>query len=617
MKNNFAEHLNEKVMLGDGALGTYLFEKGVDLAENTDLLNISDPDLVYSIHEEYIRAGSELIETNTFGANRFKMLKVGREQRVREINLKGAELACRAAGNEIFVAGSIGPTGVKFPLEIDNIESDTVKEAFVEQMTALLEGGVDIFILETFTYLDELLLAIETAKRIAPDIPIVAQIVYPFHGRTAVGLDALACGRATAAAGATVVGTNCGRGVKAMLSAIERLSPLKDEVFLSAFPNAGLPEIVEHRMVYSTPPAYMSEKVAEMVNLGVSLIGGCCGTTPAHIREFRKYLHLKRHKAVTLVTAVEKSSDLPEDKKESIGRGGMIESLKSGRIPVLVEVDPPKHLDIEGVLTGARALAEAGADAITLAEHPLAVLRADNLSLAHRIRVETGIQTVLHLTCRDRNILGLQAQIMGAHVLGLEAILAVTGDPATSTDQPGVSGVFDVRSFGLVQMIDQFNHGLNMAGASMKKRTNFSIGAAFSYRPANPDLQISRLERKADLGAHFVMTQPIFDRDAVEAMMERTQHLDLLIFTGIFPLISARNADFLHNEIPGISIPRKARENLWKYEKVEDQRKVAMDLTRKLIADITPFAGGLYLISPLNKWEIPLTLVQEVRASGY
>jgi len=617
MKDNFAEHLKEKVVLGDGAFGTYLFEKGVDLAKNTDLLNISDPDLVYSIHEEYIRAGSELIETNTFGANRFKMLKVGREHRVREINLRGAELACRAAGDEIFVAGSIGPTGVKFPLESDETESGTVQEAFVEQMTALLEGGVDLFIIETFTYLDELLLAIEAAKRIAPDIPVVAQMVYPFNGRTAIGLDALACGRATAAAGATVVGTNCGRGVKAMLSAVERLSPLKDEVFLSAFPNAGLPEVVEHRMVYSTPPSYMAEKVTEMVKLGVRLIGGCCGTTPDHIREFRKHLRLKRHKAVSVAAAVEKSSDLPEDRKDSIGRGGMIESLRPGRIPVLVEVDPPRHLDIEGILTGARALVEAGADAITLAEHPLAVLRADNLSLAHRIREETGIQTVLHLTCRDRNVLGLQAQIMGAHVLGLEAILAVTGDPATSTDQPGVSGVFDVRSFGLVQMISRFNRGLNMAGASMKKRTNFSIGVAFSYHPANPDLQISRLERKVDLGAHFAMTQPIFDRDVVESMMEQTQHLDLLIFTGIFPLISARNADFLHNEIPGISIPTEVRKHLWKYEKVEDQRKAALDLTRKLIADITPFADGLYLISPLNKWEIPLTLVKEVRASGH
>ena len=610
MKKNFEEYLNEKVLLGDGAFGTYLYEKGVDLATNTDLLNFSDPDLVYSIHEEYIRAGSELIETNTFGANRFKMLRIGQEQKVREINLKGAELACRAAGNEIFVAGSIGPTGIKFPLWSVGVEPGSVQEAFSEQMTALLEGGVDLFILETFTYLDEQLLAIETARRISAEIPIVAQMVYPFQGNTSIGLDALSCGKAAADAGATVVGTNCGRGIKSMISALERLSLLKDEVFISAFPNAGLPEVVEHRMVYSTPPTYM-------VKLGVRLIGGCCGTTPAHIHEFRKHLHLKRHRATQIVTGVDRSSDLPEDRKDFVGKGGMIESLSSDRIPILVEVDPPRHLDIEGVLTGSRALKEAGVDAITLAEHPLAVLRADNLSLAHKMREETGIHTVLHLTCRDRNVLGLQAQIMGAHILGLESILAITGDPATSTDQPGVSGVFDVRSFGLVRMIDQFNRGLNMAGTSMKQPTNFSIGVAFSYRPANPDLQISRLEQKAALGAHFVMTQPIFDRDTVEEMMERTQHVDLKIFTGIFPLISARNADFLHNEIPGISIPKDIREHLWKYEKVEDQRKAALEFTRKLIADITPFAHGLYLISPLNKWEIPLTLVREVRASGH
>jgi homocysteine S-methyltransferase len=617
MKSNLAEYLNEKVVLGDGALGTFFFEKGVDFAKNIDWLNISDPDLVYSVHEEYIRAGSELIETNTFGANHFKMLKVGREHSVREINLRGTELARKAAGNEIFVAGSIGPTGIKFPLEIDDVEANSVKEAFAEQMTALLEGGVDVFILETFTYLEELLLAIETAKGITSDILIIAQMVYPFEGKTAIGLDALACGKALATAGAAVVGTNCGRGVKAMLSAVKRLSPLKNEVFLSAFPNAGLPEIIEHRTVYSTPPTYMAEKVSEMVKLGVRLIGGCCGTTPDHIREFKKCLHIKKHKASISLTSVKKSADLSKKKKKSINKGGLIKNLKPGRIPVLVEVDPPKHLDIKDVLRGAKALADAGADAITLAEHPLAVLRTDNLSLAHRIRKETGIQTVLHLTCRDRNILGLQAQIMGAYILGLEAILAITGDPAASTDQPGASGVFDVRSFGLVQMINQFNNGLNMAGSSMKKRTNFSIGVAFSYRPVNPDLQIRRLERKADLGAHFVMTQPLFDQDVVEAMMEKTHHLDLLIFTGIFPLISARNADFLHNEIPGISIPKKVRETLWKYKKIEDQRKVAMDLTRKLITDIIPFAKGLYLISPLNKWEITLTLLKEIRNSGY
>jgi len=269
------------------------------------------------------------------------------------------------------------------------------------------------------------------------------------------------------------------------------------------------------------------------------------------------------------------------------------------------------------VIEGARALAATGADAITLAENPLAVLRADNFSLAHLIREQVGIQTVLHLTCRDRNVLGLQMQIMGAHLLGIEAILAITGDPATSSDQPGVSGVFDVNSFGLVEMISRFNQGLNLAGASMRKNTDFSIGVAFSYRAANPELQIRRLERKVALGAHFVMTQPLFDSRTVETMFEQTRHLECMIFPGIFPLISARNADFLHHEIPGISIPRAIRDRLWQFEKVEDQRKAALELTHQLVADIAPIVDGLYLISPLNKWEVPAELIKAVRSAGW
>jgi homocysteine S-methyltransferase len=269
------------------------------------------------------------------------------------------------------------------------------------------------------------------------------------------------------------------------------------------------------------------------------------------------------------------------------------------------------------VLEGADALAGAGADAITIAENPLAVLRSDNLSLAHIIKERSGIETVIHLTCRDRNVLGLQTQIMGAHLLGLRGILAVTGDPASSTDQPGVSGVFDVNSFGLVRMISQFNSGFNMAGSPMKGQTDFSIGVAFSYRPSKPGLQIRRLEKKALMGAHFVMTQPIFDAESVRAMMEDTSHLELMMFPGIFPLISARSAEFLHNELPGITIPKEIRQTLWKYEKLEDQRKAGLEITRRLIADIAGVVDGLYLISPLNRWEVPLDLVKDIRAEEW
>ncbi len=621
MKTDFLDYLDQKVLLADGALGTYLYEKGIALGTNTDLLNIQEPDLVYSVHEEYIRAGSKLIETNTFGANRFKLQGLGKGDQVREINLAGARIAAKAAGRDIFVAGSVGPSGAENTAETGTEEeialvAHEIEEAFKEQISALVEGGVDVLILETFSWLEELLIGIRVARSIVPDMPIIAQMAYPSGGRTVFGLEAQACGSEALDAGADVVGSNCGRGVKAMLEAVENLSALRDRAPISAFPNAGMPEVVDHRTVYSTPPSYMADKVADMVKMGVRLIGGCCGTTPAHIHEFQQHLHLKKRVSVAITSKVQEPGTRPEPRRKA-GVGSLLRSMDASRLPVLVELDPPPHLNVSRVLEGADALAAAGADAITLAENPLAVLRSDNLSLAHIIKERSGIETVIHLTCRDRNVLGLQTQIMGAHLLGIRGILAVTGDPASSTDQPGVSGVFDVNSFGLVRMISQFNSGFNMAGSPMKDQTDFSIGVAFSYRPSKPELQIRRLGKKVLMGAHFVMTQPIFDAESVKAMMDDTSHLNLMMFPGIFPLISARSAEFLHNELPGITIPEDIRKTLWKYEKLEDQRKAGLEMTRQLISDISGIVDGLYLISPLNKWEVPLDLINVIRTEGW
>lgn len=616
MKPDFVEYLRSKVLLGDGAIGTYLYSKGIELGKDTDRLNITEPDLIYSIHEEYIRAGSQLIETNTFGASRLKLQAAGLGSKTREINLAGAAIARRAAGSDIYVAGSIGPTGVEFPLETEEANADDIESAFKEQIETLLEGEVDILLFETFTYLDELVLAIKTARQIT-DVPIVAQMAYPSKGKTAHGVDALSCGVAAVEAGADVVGGNCGRGVTSLLTAIQHLTPLKDRVPLSAFPNAGFPEIVGHRMVYPAQPAYMAQILAEMIKLGVRLVGGCCGTAPTHIHEFSQLLRIKRRPLAKIGT-IQGEADLTTVKEEqTAGCGRLLQGLQPNRLPVFVELDPPTHLDVSGVIEGARSLKENGADVVTLGENPLAVLRCDNLSLAHRIQQEVDIPSVIHLTCRDRNILGLQSQIMGAHTLDIKGILAVTGDPATSSDQPGVSGVFDMKSFGLIRTINQFNQGRNLAGRDMKEKTDFSIGGAFSFRPSRPDVQIRRLERKAALGASFIMTQPLFDADTVEKMVEQTSHLDLLILPGIFPLISARNADFLHNEVPGISIPEETRKRLWRYEKVEDQRKAAMEITWNLISSIASYVDGLYLISPLNKWDITATLTRDIRKAGW
>ncbi len=616
MKPNFTDYLRDKVLLGDGAIGTYLYSKGLELGKDTERLNVSEPDLIYSIHEEYIRAGSQLIETNTFGANRCKLQESGLDSKIRDINLAGVQLAKRAAGQDVYVAGSIGPSGMDFPLSTGEANEEGLQEIFGEQITVLLEGGVDLLLFETFTHLDELVLAIKTARTLT-DIAIVAQMAYPSGGKTAAGVDALTCGEAALAAGANVVGGNCGRGVSSLLTAIEHLSPLRAQVPLSAFPNAGFPEIVGHRMVYPAEPAYMVKALADMIKLGARLVGGCCGTTPAHIHEFQQHLKIKRRPLVRSADIQGDSSQKSAAKKANHINGALLENLPADELPLIVELDPPTHLAVDGVIEGARELKESGANAISLGENPLAILRADNLSLAHLIHEKLDIQTIIHLTCRDRNILGLQSQIMGAHLLGINGILAITGDPATSSDQPGTSGVFDVKSFGLIRMIDLFNQGHNLAGKAMKAETNFSIGGAFSFRPSRPEVQIRRLERKAELGLKFVMTQPIFDAAEIEQMMEAVNHLELLVLPGIFPLISARNADFLHNEVPGISIPEPLRKRLWQYEKVEDQRKCALDYTRQLMSDVSDFVDGLYLISPLNKWEVTAELSREIREAGW
>ncbi len=615
MRPDFIEYLHKKVLLGDGAIGTYLYARGIELGRDTDRLNLSEPDLIYSIHEEYIRAGSQLIETNTFGANRFQLQSAGPADRIRDINLAGATIARRAAGPDIYVAGSIGPTGID-DLEREEQAAADIEDAFREQIEALLEGGVDLLLFETFTSLEELLPAIKIARTIT-DVPIIAQMAYPAKGKTSLGVDALTCGLAALEAGADVVGGNCGRGVSTLLTAIEHLSPLKERAPLSAFPNAGFPEIVGHRMVYPAQPAYMGQVLTEMIKLGVRLVGGCCGTTPTHIHEFQKLLRIKKRPLARITAIADEADPTAGREQEKTGCGRLLRELPADRLPVFVELDPPTHLDVGGVIQGAHSLKKSGADVITLGENPLAVLRADNMALAHRIQQDVGIKTVIHLTGRDKNLLGLQAQIMGAHILGIRGILAVTGDPASSSDQPGVSGVFDVKSFGLMRTINLFNQGFNLAGRDMKEKCDISIGGAFSYRPLRPENQIRRLERKAALGMSFVMTQPLFSAETVEKMLEQTAHLDLLLLPGIFPLISARNADFLHNEVPGITIPAETRKTLWLYDKVEDQRKAAMEITWNLISKIAPLVDGLYLISPLNKWKITSRLTRDIRQAGW
>ena len=381
MKPDFIEYIRDHVVLADGALGSYLYEKGVEMGRNLDLLNLQETELIFSAHEEYIRAGSQFIETNTFGANYFKLREVGAEDQAREINRAGAEIAAKAAGHQVYVAGSVGPSGITFPFDEEDITLDDIRDSFREQVRGLAEGGADVLIIETFSNLDEILLAIEVACHEAPELPIIGQMVFPARARTVRGDDALTCGRRMHEAGAAVVGTNCGRGIDAMVLAIEQMSPMAGEgVPLSAFPNAGMPEMVGHRMIYPAQPGYMATRAREMIRSGVHLIGGCCGTTPAHIQEFRSALKIKPVRVRG--GSVEAVSGAEEQVAGESRIGGFLDSLVPGRLPIIAELDPPTHLDVEPVLRGAEKLTEAGVDAISLGENPLAILRAGNLGVA-------------------------------------------------------------------------------------------------------------------------------------------------------------------------------------------------------------------------------------------
>jgi homocysteine S-methyltransferase len=616
MKPDLITYLQNRVLLGDGALGAYLYECGISRDKNLDLLNLQSPDTVFNAHEEYIRAGSQLIETNTFGANRFNLKDIGFADSVREINRAGAQIAVKAGAGKVYVAGSIGPSGIRFPLIDDELTEEEIRESLREQITGLAEGGVDAFIIETFSCLAEMKIALEVARETAPHLPVIAQMVFPTANTTTYGDDIFTCAEAMLLGGAAVIGTNCGRGIDTALTAIKAMATgTSNSTLLSAFPNAGLPEIIGHRTIYPAQPGYMAERASEMIRAGVRLIGGCCGTTPAHIHQFKSILKIKPVRSkVTLPYRTESDSTKPPTDHKT---GNFLNNLTKDRLPIIVELDPPTHLDIEHILLGAEALAQAGTDAISLAENPLAILRAGNLGVASRIKQRTSITTIVHQTGRDLNALGLQARMMEAHLLGIESILAVTGDSAAGTDQPGVTGVFDLRSHDIIGMLNGLNNGVNMAGKSLKGQTDFSIGAAFSFRPDNPDFQIRRLEKKVVLGARFAMTQPLFSPEAIFQMLERTQHLKILLFPGIFPLISLKNAEFLHNEVPGIDVPEPLRKRLSQYESVSDQRKVALEYTHELIEAVASSVDGLYLISPLNKWDIVLEYVRMIRQAGF
>jgi homocysteine S-methyltransferase len=608
---NLLDLLRERIVIGDGATGTYLYELGVPLHHCLEEINLSRPELVQRACRDYAEAGAGVIETNSFGANRVRLARFGLEGRVREINLRAAQVARDAVKGErdIFVGGSVGPLSLR-PAD-GEISADERRELFREQIGALLEGGCDLIFLETFTVLDELLLALAVSRELGK-IPVVASLAVSEEGRLASGQTFAESIPILREAGADIVGINGTCGPQACLHLLSQLE-VREGDLISVFPNAGKPEFYEGRFNYAASAAYFKETLPRWVAEGVRLIGGDYGTRPEHIAAMAaaaKDLRPVRGKKPSTSTHSRVEVAAPVARTGAPAEEISILDLLKRQTVSIVELDSPKTLALDKFLTGARALKEAGAAALTLADNSLAILRMSNFAAAIRLREEVGITPLLHLACRDRNLLGLQSEVMGLGALGFRHVLAVTGDPAKVGDHPGATSVYDLNSLGLIKLLAGMNRGVNAVGKSLNGATRFIIGCAFNPNALNLDSQVKKLESKLAAGAQFIMTQPVFDAALARKTAARLRPLGMPVFLGVMPLLSSRNAEFLHNEVPGIKIDEAVRERLRHCPDDAAATRIGLEVAREVRQVALENFGGVYLITPFLRYEVSVELLR-------
>jgi methionine synthase I (cobalamin-dependent)/5,10-methylenetetrahydrofolate reductase len=608
---NLLDELEERILIGDGATGTYLSSLGVPADRCLEEANLTQPDLVTRVYAEYIAAGARVVETNSFGANRLRLARYGLDHQVSEINWKAARLLADAAkGKNVHVGGSVGPLQLR---ATDPVLTEGDRRAlYREQIGALLDGGCGLIFLETFTELPDLLLALDVFQNLS-NVPVVASLGASEEGRLASGEDFPDAFRILRNAGADIVGLNGTCGVQASLHLMGRLALGVDDI-PAVYPNAGKPEFYEGRFNYAASPEYFAASVASFAEEGVRLIGGDYGTEPRHIaamaeavRAFGlqprkgKPARVRRPLRVTEPAPAPAPAALPPVEES------LVERVARQAVTV-VELDSPKTLSMEKFLAGAKALEQAGADAVTLADNSLAILRVSNFAAAIHLRRELKAIPLLHLACRDRNLLGLQSEAMGLGTLGFRHVLALTGDPAKVGDHPGATSVYDLNSVGLIKMLAGMNRGVNAVGRDLRGKTGFVIGCAFNPNARNFDSQLKKLESKIAAGAAYVMTQPVFDPALVKKTAESIARLGVPAFIGVMPLLNARNAEFLHNEVPGIVIPEAIREKL----RHADEGKAAaigLAFARGLRDEVRAHTRGLYLITPFLRYDLSLELM--------
>ena len=608
----FRERLERGTVVFDGAMGTMLYGRGVFVNRCFDELNLSNPNLVRQVHGEYVEAGAEVIETNTFGAHRFKLGPHGLEAQVRKINREGARLAREAAGEKGLVAGAIGPIGK--PLEpLGSIRADEAQAAYREQAEGLVEGGVDVIVIETMPSLDMAKAALQAVRSLGSELPVAVSLTFSEEGNTLYGDSPEDAVRELEALGVPLVGANCSQGPQAMLETLSRMAAVARTAKLAAMPNAGSPAYVDGRYVYLCTPEYMATWARRFLEAGASVVGGCCGTTPAHIRDLVRSVRMfqpGREVEVKVVTPPRrKEAPLPVAREE---KSALARSLRR-KFVVSVELDPPRGAEAGALLERAQFCKENEVDAINVADGPRASARMSAQALCVLLQEKVGIDTILHYTCRDRNLLGIQSDLLGAHALGLRNVLAITGDPPKLGDYPDATAVYDVDSIGLIRIMDNLNHGADLAGNLMGPPLALHVGCGAD--PSKPDMEkeVRRLEEKVKGGAEYIMTQPVYDPRSLERFLSMIRHLDVPLLVGILPLYSHKNAEFLHNEVPGMSIPDDIRERMRVAGSGERAQLEGVKIAQEATLAARELAQGVYIMPPFNKVDLAVRVIEALR----
>ncbi|MGI8641025.1 MAG: bifunctional homocysteine S-methyltransferase/methylenetetrahydrofolate reductase [Pyrinomonadaceae bacterium] len=603
---NFKELLNSNaVFVFDGAIGTRFYDKGIFINRSYDELNLTMPDLVSEVHKEYVKVGADIIETNTFGATRHKLQQYGLENKLREINVAGVELARKAAGEDVFVAGAIGPLDLRIE-PYGPTSFDEAKEMFAEQVSALLEGGVDLFILETFSDLSEIHQAIKAVKELC-DLPIVAQMTIQTDGKTIFGADAEVVAQRLDQYGADVIGLNCGVGPTHILTALEKMRSVTTKK-LAAQPNAGLPRDVQGRQFYMSSPEYMSKFAKRFIKAGASFVGGCCGTTPQHIKliaDSVRAVSPRQTKNNAKIIGSAKVIELtPHDVQvvPAEKRSKWSAKIARGEFVTSVEVLPPKGCDAQKTLDSIRLLVDAGVDAVNIPDGPRAQTRMSAQATAILVEREVGIEAVLHYCCRDRNLLGMMSDLLGASALGVHNLLIITGDPPKMGSFPDATAVFDIDSIGLTNMVNKLNHGLDLGNNPIGRPTQFSIGVGVNPGAINLEEEIKRFEWKVEAGAEYAITQPVYDTKQLRDFLKRIEHCRIPIVAGIFPFVSSRNAEFMHNEVPGVVVTPEILDRMRQASDIskEAAREEGLRIARESLLEVRDLIQGVQVSAPFG-----------------